>query len=150
MIREKINKDFIIAMKSKDSITKDSLGMLKSKITEADKRNGKEIDDITVLSVIQSYVKQIEQSITPIKDNPSHTETLDKLEKEKHLIMSYLPKQLSNNELSTILNNLKNETDQNTLKNINAFKGIVMKYFKLNYNGQYNAAELNKLIEQTI
>ena len=63
-LKEKIQSDFIVAMKSKDDVGKRALSGLKSKITESEKSNKNiELDDNGVIKVIISVIFSFLQKI---------------------------------------------------------------------------------------
>lgn len=64
------------------------------------------------------------------------------LEAEKILLENILPKQLSNNELLTIMQELI--TEDSSMKE----KKNMFPYLKSNYNGMYNGKDANILFEQ--
>ena len=57
-IKEKIQADFIAAMKAKNEIEKSTLSTIKAKITEGEKANSnKELSDDEVIKVINKAIK---------------------------------------------------------------------------------------------
>lgn len=95
---EKINADMVTAMKSQDKFTLSVLRMLKSAL-QLEKINKKEeLTDEDVLLVIKKQVKMRTDSITEFKKY-NRTEEIENLNKELEILKSYLPAELSEEEI---------------------------------------------------
>jgi uncharacterized protein YqeY len=99
-LKERIQADFLTSMKEKDETKKSTLKMLKTKITEAEKASANEsLSDDAVIKTIITSVKQRRQSIEEF----SKANRLDLVQKEKaelEILESYLPKQMTEEEIS--------------------------------------------------
>ena len=82
-----------------------------------------------ILNIIS---KEIESNV-----KVNRTEKANELTYQKNLIQEYLPKQLSEDEIKTILNTLEDKAIPS-----------VMKYFKTNYNGLVDMSLVSKLARQ--
>lgn len=95
---EKINADMVTAMKSQDKFTLSVLRMLKSAL-QLEKINKKEeLTDEDVLLVIKKQVKMRTDSITEF-EKYNRTEEIKNLNKELEILKSYLPAELSEEEI---------------------------------------------------
>jgi len=149
-LKEKIQSDFIVAMKSKDDVGKRALSGLKSKITESEKSNKNiELDDNGVIKVIISVVKQRRQSI----DEYTKYNRLELAEKEKEELViyeSYLPSQLSDDEITLfavnyINTNFKDTTNRNMV--IGKTTGEINKLFPGRVDSKNVMSIISNLIE---
>lgn len=148
MLKEKICADFISAFKAKETLKKDTLGVLKTRITEAEKLyKVTELEDKDVLDVIQSMIKRHEQTIALYKGASIRLDSIeDNMEieiEQKNILMQYMPSQLSEEEITAILGAILKE-NPNTPQN--KLRGLVMTHFKNNYNGRYDAKVLSSKI----
>jgi len=145
-MKQRINSEFITAFKAKDMFRKDVLGMLKTRITEAEKKDGKELTDDQVMNVINSSLKQVEQTISMTQSNPESSVYTEAL-KEKEILMSFMPTQLTDAEIESeviaILEDMIFPPEQSKQA-----MGAVMRYFKEKFNGQYNAATLKSIVDR--
>lgn len=149
-LKEQIQTDFITAMKSKDEIGKRALSGLKSKITESEKSNKNiELDDNGVIKVITSVVKQRRQSI----DEYTKYNRLELAQKEKEeleIYESYLPLQLSDDEITLfavnyINTNFKEVTNRNMV--IGKTIGEINKLFPGRVDSKHAMSVITNLIE---
>lgn len=103
MLSEKIEEDIKIAMKGKDTIKVQALRMLKSSLGNylIEKKKDK-AEDAEVITLIQKQVKMRQESIDIFK-KAGREEMAAKEAQEKAILEVYLPKRLSDEELSAIV-----------------------------------------------
>ena len=82
LLEEKINQDYVLAMKARDSFTSSVLSFLRAQIknVKVDKRL-EQVPDADVISVIKKQAKQRQDSITQFKAG-NRADLADKEEKE--------------------------------------------------------------------
>lgn len=99
-LREQITADFKQAMLNHDEVRKTTLNGLKSAIRykEVEKGVGAELDDTEIEAVVASQVKSRNDSIA-IYEQSGETERANKERAERDILMAYLPKQLTDDEL---------------------------------------------------
>lgn len=99
-LREQITADFKQAMLNHDEVKKTTLNGLKSAIRykEVEKGVGAELDDAEIEAVVASQVKSRNDSIA-IYEQSGETERANKERAERDILMAYLPKQLTDDEL---------------------------------------------------
>lgn len=99
-LREQITADFKQAMLDHDEVRKTTLNGLKSAIRykEVEKGVGAELDDTEIEAVVASQVKSRNDSIA-IYEQSGETERANKERAERDILMTYLPKQLTDDEL---------------------------------------------------
>ena len=97
-----IKKDLISAMKEQDKFKLSVLRMLKSAL-EAEEINKKsELTEDEVLNVIKKQVKVRSASLEEYKEY-GRNDLADNLEKEIEILKTYLPEELSHEELTKII-----------------------------------------------
>ena len=137
MLYNKVYTDFITARKEKNELAKDILGLLynslKNKTIEL---RTDTLEDSEVYSIIRKLNKQLDEEIEAnIKVN--RIEKANELTKQKELIQEYLPKQLSEDKIKELINDLADKSIPS-----------VMKFFKTNYNGQVDIALVSKIARE--
>lgn len=123
MILEKIQNDLKNAQLERDEIKVSTLRMLLSEIKYAQIQKG-ELKDEDVLAVIQKEGKKRQESVQAYKA-AGREELAEKEEKEAEVLSSYLPKQLSNEELTTIVEQTINELGATSLSDMGRVIGAV-------------------------
>ena len=120
---EKVNNDLVAAMKSGDKFTLSVLRMLKSAIIY-EQTNGEkhELTDDDIMSVIK---KQVKTRKTSMEEYLSYgrKDLADNLQKEIDILSKYLPEELSDEELTKIIDEIITELKPDGMKGM----GMVIK-----------------------
>ena len=137
MLIDEIKSANIEAMKARDNTSRAVLSIVltKYKLQEVElKSQGKEIGDVELLSIIQKVIKELEdEKAGYLKVN--NQERADNVSKQMEVISSYLPKQLSEEEIKKIIDSLEDKSVPS-----------VMKHFKMNYAGQVDMSLVNRVL----
>ena len=137
MLIDEIKSANIEAMKARDNTSRAVLSIVltKYKLQEVElKSQGKEIGDAELLSIIQKVIKELEDERAGyLKVN--NQERADSISKQMEVISSYLPKQLSEEEIKKIIDSLEDKSVPS-----------VMKHFKMNYAGQVDMSLVNRVL----
>jgi uncharacterized protein YqeY len=98
-LKERIDSDLKEAMRSKDELSTSVLRMLKSAVKYKEvEPGGHALEDAGVLAVIQTLIKQRRDSVEQFRAG-GRPELADKEEREIARLQSYLPAQLTPDEL---------------------------------------------------
>lgn len=133
MLMETIRKDMFEAKKVKDTVKSNLLSTLFSEMFNQSK-NGKEFTADDELKIIRKFLKNIDETLQ--LDIPEETKT--KLRTEKDILESYLPKQMTKEDIEKIVSGLIAEGK--TMKEI-------MPHFKEHYNGQYDGRTVSEIVK---
>ena len=142
MLSEKINADLKQAMLARDALQLSTLRMLKSAIeyTKIEKKQ-ENLADPEVLAVIQKQVKQRQDSIAGFEKG-GRTDLADKEKAELAILKSYLPAELSEAQLTAVVQAVIAETGAQT----KADMGKVMKAVQTKVAGRAD----NRLVSQIV
>lgn len=117
----KIQTDVKNAMKSGDNICRDTLRALISEIKNQTVNAGKEITEDIVIKCVQKSVKQHNDSIEQFK-NANRTDLCERETNERDILVSYLPKMASTEEIQKLIEELTK-----TIEPIKKNMGLFMK-----------------------
>ena len=137
MLIDEIKAANIQAMKDRDQTSRAVLSIVltKYKLQEVElKSQGKEIGDKELLSIIQKVIKELEDEKAGY-EKVNNLERAENISKQMEVISSYLPKQLSEEEIRKIINSLEDKSMPS-----------VMKHFKMNYAGQVDMSLVNRVL----
>lgn len=158
MLTTTINTDFVTAYKAGDIVKKNCLGSIKTRITEwgTSKQNaGKTITDGDVIGILTSEAKKRKDAIALYEQDGS-VKGLTKANHESQelaIIQSYLPKQLTEEELKAKVTTFISRGPAiapGDKKEARAAFGAVMMTFATLYRGQYDPQLLKKIAEQVL
>lgn len=128
-LKERIYKDMVEAMKSKDAFKKNILSMVRAAILQVEKDTQKELDDEGVISVISKEIKQ-RKEVLPEYEKSGRQDLVDKAKKEIEIMQSYLPEQLSEEEIEEMVKKVIEETGAKSKSDIGKVMGKIMPMVK--------------------
>jgi uncharacterized protein len=100
-LKEKISKDYMIAFKEKNTVSKNLLSVIKGEVQTVEKNKSVEnLSDEDVMKILTKTAKSLKETISLTNDEKS------KLELE--ILEGYLPKLMSKEEVSQMVSELVN------------------------------------------
>ena len=100
MIKEQINKDYMTAFKSKNTVSKNLLSVVKGEIQTIEKNTGVDnLSDEEVLKILTKTSKSLNESIKALSPIDGKGEDLVQACAELAIVQCYLPKQMSKEEV---------------------------------------------------
>ena len=121
-MNSKIAEDLKLAMKSGDKFKLSVLRMLKSALQLDSISKKHELSDDEVISVIKKQVKTRKDSIEEFKKY-NKTEEVAKLEQEIEILNTYLPEEMTEEEIAKVIDEVFNDLKPTSMKEM----GMVMK-----------------------
>ncbi len=145
-LEDKISQDYVIAMKARDSFTSSVLSFLRAQIknVKVDKRL-EAVSDEEVISVIKKQVKQRQDSITQFKAG-GRADLADKEEKELLVLKSYLPAEMPEDKLKSIIEEVVIASGASSIKDM----GRVMKDVLGRVAGQADNQTVGVLVKERL
>lgn len=148
--REKINAAMKDAMKNKEMERLSAIRLIiaamkdKDVASRTDGRNDG-IDESGVLSLLQSMIKQRTESARIFREN-NRPELAEKEEGEIAVIQSFMPQQLSDDEVARVIEDIIAKTGAAGIKDM----GKVMAELKAGYAGQLDMGKAGGVIKQKL
>ena len=135
-IRTNFNNSLKDALKSKDQVAMSTIRLIMAALKDRDiaarsKGNNDGIDNTEILSMLQSMIKQRNDSIKMYNEG-DRKDLADREAAEITVIQSFLPAQLSDEEVSAAIDEAIKETQAETIRDM----GKVMGILKTKYAGQ--------------
>jgi len=144
-LKEQIDKDLKIAMLSGDRTTVDTLRGLKSVVLYDEVAKGKKtegIPDNEIISLFQKEAKKRQESADLYTTGGNEDRAKQELV-EKAIIENYLPKGLSDEEMSTLVDGVLGEFDNPDMSKI----GQIIALAKVRSGGSADGATLANLVK---
>ena len=146
MLEEKILNDYKEAMKARDTLKSSVLSFLRADmINLAIAKKKKALDDSEVISVIKKQIKQRQDSIEQFK-NGNRLDMADKEAKEMEILKTYLPPELSVDELKKIIEEVISATGAKEMKDM----GKVMKEVTAQIAGRADGKLVSDLVKEIL
>lgn len=139
-LKETLQKNIITAMKAKDKATANTLRMVSAALTKQEQAKGQK-GELTVDQELQILNKELKSRYEELEafKSVNNQEKVDQITSEIEIIKSYQPRQLSDDELKSIIIKTIDETG---LRNAGPLTGKVMAQVK----GQADGSRVRTLI----
>ena len=132
-------------MLSKDVVTRDTLRMLISEIKKFEIDEKVEANDITISTLINKNVKQRRDSIDQFKKS-ARDDLVATEQKQLDVILKYLPEQLSEDEIHTIVKDGINEVSAAGMQDM----GKLMGHIKPKFEGKADMSIVSKFVKELL
>lgn len=143
-IKIKIHDDIKTAMRARDQVKLTTLRQLSSAIKQVEVDNRKDVDDETVIAILQKEVKKRRDSLQ-FAEQAKRDDLIAQNKAELELIQSYLGAQLSEDDLRKIISSLiSSGTD-----NLGKIMGELNKEHKGKFEGKLASDLARSLLGQT-
>tara|TARA_B100001027_G_C16162941_1_gene283435 strand:+ start:65 stop:526 length:462 start_codon:yes stop_codon:yes gene_type:complete len=149
-LREKIETEYKIAVKSKDKNKISTYRLILSGIKDLDitNRSGpnkKDTDDSDISKLLKKMIKQRNESIEVYKKN--NRDDLLKIEQNEIVILSeYLPKQLTEEETKKLCSSIVSKLEAKSIKDM----GKIMGELKKNHSDSVDFSIAGKIIKEIL
>lgn len=147
MISDNLKEKIADAMKAKDTLRVSTLRMLSSELhnMEIEKRGKLSEDD--EISVVQREIKKRKDAIEAYQKAKA-TEREDEEKKELEILFEFLPEQLSEKEIDTLLDEAVKKTNASQIQDMGKVIGFVMGKAKGKVDGSLVAAKAKEKLGQ--
>lgn len=136
MLFEDLKKENMLALKNKDAAARSILPIVinKAMLVKIDKREkGEELLDSDVITVINKTIKELDEEIAAFK-TAGRDKQFEELTEQKKVIIKYLPRQLTEEEIRNEISKLEDKSIPS-----------VMKHFKVNFAGKCDMRMVSKI-----
>jgi len=124
-LKLRLQDDLKEAMKHKDIFKRDTIRFLMSALKQIEVDERKELNDEDIIKIIQKSLKQREDAASAFKD-ANRNDLYEKEVAEATLLKSYLPQQLSDEELKIIIEKHIKALGATSLKEIGKIMPLVL------------------------
>lgn len=141
MLKTTVFEQLKTAMREKDVLSKGVLTLLKSALDLAEKEKGAALSEEEEIAIVNREVKQTNQALDGAKQ-AQREDLIEQEEKKLELLKTFLPKQLSEEEVKAML------TEAGVSKGMNM--GDAMKIAKPLLAGKTDGATMSKAVKGLI
>ena len=133
------------AMRDKDELKRNALRLALSTIKLAEVDAGKPLEDLTIFTLLQKEIKTKEETIAEA-EKAERLEMVKPIQDEIDYLKGFLPKELSDAELSGLVNEVITETGASSIKDM----GRVMKMAIEKAAGKAANDRISKLVREIL
>ena len=146
-LKETLLQDLKAAMKDKDIIRKNTIQLVRSGVLQIETDNQVELDDDGVLDVVAKELKKRRDSL-PEYEKSGRTDLIENLNREIEVLLGYLPKQLTEDEIHKIVEETIAETGATTMKDMGKVMGAVSPKVKGRADNRVVSGYVKKLLSK--
>lgn len=145
-LKDKLFEDFKEAMKAKDEIRKNTINLARAAIKQYEVDNRAELDDEGIINILTKQVKMRKDALSDF-EKAGRTDLIESYNKEIETLMTYLPKQLSDEEITAIVKATAAELGiEGGKQNMGKLIGAVMPKVK----GVADGGNVRKIVESIL
>jgi len=144
-LKEKLMEDLKQSMKSKDKVKKDTVTMVRAAIKQREVDERIELSDTEIVDIIAKQVKQKKDSI-PDFEKGSRQDLVDLTNEEIKILLEYLPPQLSDEDLESIVKEAIEATGAQSKKDMGKLMAFIMPKVK----GKADGKHVNEIVAKYI
>ena len=140
-LKDQLNDDLKESMKNKQQVRKSVVTLIRAAIKQREVDERVELDDNAVMGLIS---KQLKQSNDALEDfmKAGRDDLISQTREEIEILMSYLPKQLTDDELREMIKEAITQVNAQSSKDMGKIMGVLMPKTK----GKADGKRINALV----
>ena len=144
-MKTRLSDDMKQAMRDRDVLRRDVIRYLRSEVRNQEIREQKELDDAGVIQVLSRQAQQRRDSIEVYRD-ADRQDLVEKEESELSVILSYLPQQMTSEEITALVQQVVAEVGASGPADMGKVMGAIMPQVR----GKAEGREVNAIVQQTL
>lgn len=144
-ILDQLNEDMKTAMKAKDREKLTTIRMIKSSIQNEEINKGQALNEEEELAILSREKKQRQESYTEF-EKAGREDLMEKIQVELEVVDQYLPEQLSDEEVRTLVKDTIDEVGAESMQDM----GTVMSQVMPKVQGRADGSQVNALVREIL
>ena len=133
------------AMRDKDEIRKNTVQMVRAAILQVEKDKSIELDDVQIIDIIAKESKKRKDAAVDFEKS-GREDLIEKNQKELEILATYLPKQLSKDEIAEVVKGVISKVGASSIKEM----GTVMKAAKEEMGASADGKTINEVVKSLL
>ena len=144
-LKERLMEDLKTSMKNKDILRKNTITMVRAAIKQEEVDKRIDLDDEGIIQIMGKQLKEKRNSIEEFKKG-NRQDLVDQAEAEIAILLEYLPKQLSEEELTEIVKEVIDQGGYTSMKDM----GKIMKDVMPKVQGKADGNMVNQVVRKIL
>ncbi len=145
-LKDRLMQDFKEAMKAHDEVAKNTINLARAAIKQYEVDNRVELDEQGIIDILTKQVKMRKDALSDF-EKAGRTDLIESYSKEIEVLMAYLPKQLTDEEILAIVNDTKQDLGiEAGMNNMGKLMGAVMPKVK----GRADGGAVKKIVQSVL
>lgn len=145
MLKEKLLEDLKECMKTKNTVRKNVVQMVRAAILQVEKDKQVVLEDNQIIDIIAKESKKRKDSLTDYEKS-GREDLIAEVKEEIDILSEYLPEQLSVEELEEVLKQIIQEENATSMKDM----GKVMKVAKEKIGAKSDGKTINEVVKKLL
>ena len=146
-LRSRLEEDLKAAMRAREAVRRDTIRYLRSEVQKAEKAEQRDFDDEEVLRVLGRQAAQRRESIEAFAKG-GRQDLVDKEEAELEIILGYLPRQMSDEEIGGLVRQAIQQVAAGGPRDMGKVMGALMPLVKGKADGKRVSALVSQLLKE--
>lgn len=142
-LKERLQEDWKQALKSGDKFRATTITMAKAAVLQVEKSDGSKLDDEQVIQILAKEVKVRRESLLEFEKG-NRQDLVDQCNGEIEILLSYLPKQLSEEEITEVVRASIEEAGAKSMKDMRSLMAVLSPKIK----GKADGKLVNQVVKQ--
>ena len=142
---QSLMEDLKESMKTKDTVRKNAVQMVRASILQIEKDKGIEVEDEKIIDIIAKEVKTKKDALKDF-EKAERQDLIDLTNREIEILQEYLPKQLSRDEVKVEVQKIISEIGATSMKDM----GAIMKEAKAKMGASAEGKTINEVAKEIL
>ena len=142
-LKERLTNDLKDAMKNKEQVRISVVALVRAAIKQKEVDERVELDDVDVMDIVSKQLKQRNEALVDFK-KAGRDDLISQTEEEIEILLTYLPKQLTDEELREYIKQAVEQVGATSEKDMGKIMGILMPKVK----GKADGRRINNLVSE--
>lgn len=145
MLKEKLLEDMKVAMRDKQTVRKNVIQMVRAAILQVEKDKQIQLEDEQIIQIIAKESKKRKDSLSDYEKS-GRQDLISQINEEIEILAEYLPKPLTREEIEKIIEEIIEQTQATTMKDM----GKVMKVAKEKMGATADGKTINEIVKEKL
>jgi len=146
-LKERLQQDWKEALKSGNKFKANTISMARSAILLGEKTDGRILEDDEIVDILAKEVKQRREAMLEFEKG-NRQDLVDSVKAEIEILLSYLPQQLTNEEIKGIILQVIEEVGANSIKDMGKVMAVVVSKTKGRADGKAVSEIVKELLNK--
>jgi uncharacterized protein YqeY len=124
-LKERLQEDWKQALKAKDKFRANTISMAKAAVLLVEKTDNRVVNDDEIIEILAREIKQRREAMLEFEKG-NRQDLVDKAKVEIEILLSYLPQQLSEEEICEIVRKAVDEVGASSMKDMGKVMAVIM------------------------
>lgn len=144
-LKERLMEDMKVSMRNKETLRKSVITMIRASVKQKEVDDRVDVNDDDVIELIAKQLKQRKDALVEF-EKAERDDLIAQTKAEIEILASYLPQQLTDEELEAVVRDAVAEVNAQSVKDMGKIMGKVMAVAK----GRVDGKRINEMVKKVL